>query len=75
MAYPTPLTAQLVADLFLAIEQDDVLAARIATQALAKRIGMAAASSLAAALLADRALPPEHTSHLPEWNAALVRCA
>lgn len=75
MAYPIPLTAQLVADLFLAIEQEDPLGARLATQALAERIGMAAATALAAALIADRALPPEQTTHLPEWNAALVRCA
>ncbi len=70
-----PLTAQLVADLFLAIEQDDPLAARLATQALAKRIGVSAAVALAAALIADRSLPPEQTSHLPAWNPTLVRCA
>lgn len=75
MGHHVPLTAQLVADLFLAIEQDDPLAARLATQALARRIGVSAAVALAAALIADRSLPPEQTSHLPAWNPALVRCA
>lgn len=70
-----PLTAQLVADLFLAIEQDDPLAARLATQALAKRIGVSAAIALAAALIADRTLPSDEPSRLSARNAGLVRCA
>lgn len=54
MAYHIPLTAQLVADLFIAIEQEDAPATFTAARALAARIGEQAALALARALLADR---------------------
>lgn len=57
MARQTPLATQLVADLFVAIEEHDPLATLEATQALADRIGSQAAIALARALLADQRLP------------------
>jgi GAF domain-containing protein len=54
MARQSPLATQLVADLFVAIEECDPLATLEATQALADRIGSQAAVALARALLADR---------------------
>jgi hypothetical protein len=54
MAYDMPLTAQLVADLFLAIDQEDAAATFAAARALAARIGEPAALALARGLLADR---------------------
>lgn len=49
-----PMTAQLVADLFLAIDQEDPIATFAAARALAVRIGEPAALALARGLLADR---------------------
>jgi len=57
MARQIPLATQLVADLFVAIEEHDPLATLKATQALADRIGMHAATALASALLVDHRSP------------------
>jgi hypothetical protein len=54
MARPNPLTAQLVADLFLAIDEEDPAGTFAAARALAGRIGEPAALALARGLLADR---------------------
>ena len=57
MARQLPLATQLVADLFVAIEEHDPLATLEATQALADRIGMQAATALSRALLSDHRGP------------------
>ena len=61
MARPFPLTAQLLTDLFLAIDQDDAVAAFAAVRALAGRIGSPAAVAVARGLLDDH-----HWAHTPE---------
>lgn len=76
MARTLPLAAQLIADLFVAIEQDDLVATLEATHALADRIGVEAASAISRALLADRyPTPPQHTLALPDVPIPLVACA
>lgn len=57
MARQIPLATQLVADLFVAIEEHDPLATLAATHALADRIGTQAATALASALLVDHRSP------------------
>lgn len=74
MARELPLAAQLIADLFVAIEQDDFLATMEATDALAERIGLDAASAVSRALLADRRLPDLPAAPRAE-PARLVACA
>lgn len=54
MARSTLLTAQLVADLFLAIDENDPAATFAAARALAGRIGEPATLALARGLLDDR---------------------
>jgi hypothetical protein len=55
MTQRNPLTAQLVADLFLAIDREDPVATFGAAHALGSRIGNSAALALARGLVADRA--------------------
>lgn len=77
MARPIPLTAQLVADLFLAIDAEDPAATFAAARALAARIGEPAALALARGLIADRRWPEIAEPHpLPaEGGQLTVACA
>lgn len=77
MAHPSPLTAQLVADLFLAIDQDDPAATFAAARALADRIGEPAALALARGLIADHRWPGGFDPVLVTGEGILrtVRCA
>ena len=77
MARQIPLAAQLIADLFVAIEQNDPLATLEATQALADRVGSQAATAITRALLADhrRQGTPETYAPMGEVPAMLVHCA
>jgi hypothetical protein len=77
MARQFPLATQLIADLFVAIEQDDPLATLQATQALAERVGSQAATAIAIALLADRRDPHGVHSFAPfeGYAVPLVACA
>lgn len=69
--------AQIIADLFVAIEQDDPLATLEATQALADRVGSQAATTIARALLADHRRPAAPETFAPGGDAffPLVPCA
>ncbi|HMQ30480.1 MAG TPA: hypothetical protein PKD53_07105 [Chloroflexaceae bacterium] len=75
MARQIPLTAQLVADLFLAIEQEDPAATFSAARALAARIGEPAAMALARGLIADRRVTAEALAAAGEPPRLVVSCA
>ena len=76
MAYPIPLTAQLVADLFIAIDSEDPAATFAAARALAARIGEPATLALARALIADRRGAPSHeVMAVPERAHPVAHCA
>jgi hypothetical protein len=77
MARQIPLAAQLIADLFVAIDQNDPLATLEATQALADRVGSEAATAITRALLADQRqhATPELYAPLAELPVTLVHCA
>jgi hypothetical protein len=82
MARQTTPVAELIADLFVAIEQDDPLGTLEATQALAERVGAHAATSITRALLADHRRPvPVHAIAAESFPPAselgfpLVTCA
>jgi hypothetical protein len=70
--------AQIIADLFVAIEQDDPLATLEAAQALADRVGSQAAAAITRALLADHRRPTAPETFAPGLSDAgfpLVSCA
>lgn len=75
MAHYPPLTAQLVADLFLAIDRDDPAATFTAARALAARIGEPAAIALARGLVADRRWPAPAMPPTLETLGLTVACA
>ncbi len=75
MARQFPLTAQLVADLFLAVEQEDPEATFSAARALAARIGAPAAIALARGLIDDRRLTFEGRAAPGEQLQPVVLCA
>jgi hypothetical protein len=76
MAYPIPFTAQLIADLFIAIDDDDPAATFAAARALGARIGEPAALAVARALLADRrGVPSLEVMAAPEQAHLTVSCA
>lgn len=76
MARPHPFTAQLVADLFLAIDQEDPAATFAAARALAARIGEPAALALARGLIADHRWQASHEALIPAEGAPRpVPCA
>lgn len=57
--------AQIIADLFVAIEQDDPMATLEAAQALADRVGSQAATTITRALLADHRRPAAPETFAP----------
>lgn len=77
MAKQSPFVAQLIADLFVSIEQDDPLGTLEATHALAERLGSNAATAIAHALLADHRLADAQIALAPqaETTFQLVSCA
>ncbi len=75
MMHQMPLTAQLVADLFISIEHDDPPATFAAIRALSERIGTPAAVALARGLLSDRPRLIEPPTPQPVAGLTLVACA